>query len=451
MSNHRDSDGIAQLSELMRDDRAVGERDIPALDPEVQRRRRRRRRITGLVVTLVIVALVGGYVGYTLTAPVGAAAATTRVPGVVPPAAASLVMSPEGASAVTVTGGDGYLPPEAAGIWATSGGDEPRPIASITKLITAFVILQAKPLSGVDDAGPTITFDKDDHELYDKYYVLGATIAEMPTGSRMTEHDALETMLIASASNYAEAVAYWAFGSQSAFVAATQTWLAANGLTHTTIVEPTGIDARNTSTPTDMIALARLAMANPIIARIAATQVLSVPGIDPMSNTNNLLGSHGITGLKTGTLDDSGSNLLFTASLDVGLPEPLTVAGVVLGGFSRDTTSNDVIGILESITAGFHEVVVAEAGQTVGTYTTPWGESAEMRLADDASLLTWSDTPITAEMTTSTLDTGADGDEVGSVTFTAGTNTVTVPVELAGSIRPPSTSWRLTHPFELGG
>ena len=99
------------------------------------------------------------------------------------------------------------------------------------------------------DPGPTITFDKADHDLYDKYYVMGATIARMPTGSSMSLRDALATMLIPSASNYAEAVSTWAFGSQGAFLDAARRWLAAHGLTGTTIVEPTGISARNTSTP----------------------------------------------------------------------------------------------------------------------------------------------------------------------------------------------------------
>jgi D-alanyl-D-alanine carboxypeptidase (penicillin-binding protein 5/6) len=53
-------------------------------------------------------------------------------------------------------------------------------------------------------------------------------------------------------------------------------------------------------------------------------------------------------------------------------------------------------------------------------------------------------------MQTTTLTTGASGDKVGSVTWTAGSNTATVPVVLKGTIKPPTAWWRLTHPFELG-
>src|SRR5690606_12618891 len=106
----------------------------------------------------------------------------------------------------------------------------------------------------------------------------------------------------------------WAYGSQSGFLAAARGWLEANGLEHTTIVEPTGIDARNVSTPRDLLALGRLAMANPVIAEIVASETLDVPGLERRSNTNTLLGVSGVHGIKTGTLDGAGSNLLFSAT-----------------------------------------------------------------------------------------------------------------------------------------
>jgi D-alanyl-D-alanine carboxypeptidase (penicillin-binding protein 5/6) len=424
----------------------------PPIDPQVRRRRRRRGPIAGAIVTVVVLGALGGYAGYTLTAPVGAAAATSHRPDVAVPAAAKVAISPEGESAVSVigTGVEDYLGPSASGIWMAGGGDAAKPIASISKLITAMVVLDAKPLSSASDPGPTLTFDKADHDLYDKYYVLNATIAAMPTGSSMSEHDAIETMLVVSACNYAEAVADWAFGSNAGFVSATKRWLAKNGLTHTTMVEPTGIDDRNTGSPSDLIALGKLAMANPAIASIVGKSSLDVPSLQGMPNTNDLLGSDGIDGIKTGTLD-TGSDLLFSADLAIpGLTARLTVIGVVLEGESHESVDDDVQSLVRSIVAGFHEVPLGSSGQKVGTYTTPWGGSASMVLGDDASVMTWSDTPITSTMTTTTLKTGADGEKVGSVTWTAGKATVTVPVELRGSIRPPSAWWRLTHPFELG-
>lgn len=422
-----------------------------SVDPEARRRRRRIGWIVTAIVLVVLLAVPSGYVWWALTAPVSAPLVETHEPPVTVPAAAAVALPSTGASAIAVAGGDEYLGAEASGIWATSGTSEPQSIASITKLITALVILERHPLADAADPGPTITFSKADHDLYDQYYVRGATIAAMPTGSSMSLHDALATMLIPSASNYAEAVSTWAFGSQGAFRGAAQRWLAANGLTGTTIVEPTGLDARNTSTPADLIALGKLAAANPVIASIVATRSLALPGPGAMQNTNDLLGSNGITGLKTGNLGEGTYNLLFTASVPVGTAQPLSVTGVVLGGFTRANVDHDVMTLIDSIRAGFHEVPLAKRDQPVGTITTRWGASAQIVVSDYATIFTWSDTPIAVEMTTTTPKTYTDGEEVGSITWTAGPNTVTVPIEIDGAIVPPTDSWRLTHPGELGG
>ena len=398
----------------------------------------------------MIVASAGGYVAWALNAPLPEPEVTWQTPEVEVPPAATIALPVEGSAAISVAGADEYLGAEASGIWMTSGSPDPRPIASISKLITALVILDAKPLASADDPGPTIAFGEADRDLFDKYYVQGATVAEMPRGTTMSLHDALATMLIPSASNYAEAVSTWAFGSQSGFVSAARSWLAENGLTGTTIVEPTGLSPRNTSTTSDMIAIGKLAAANPVIAQIAATPSITLPGPGTMTNTNGLLGTSGITGLKTGTLGENDYTLLYTATLDIGTDLPLNVTGVALGGFSRASVSTGVINLLDSIRAGFHRVPLSARGDEVGTYTTAWGSSGRMVVLDTADILTWSDTPITVTMDTTAPETYEDGESVGSITWTAGPNTETARVALEGGIDQPDAWWRLTHPGELG-
>jgi len=446
-------DGLAGLAELLRQEPAADAPPPTERDPDDLRRRRRRRR-TGLIVTaivlVVLIAVPAGYVAWALTAPLASPTETTQAPRVPPGEPVALRLPSEGASAISVAGADEYLGPDAAGIWASSGGGDPRPIASISKLVTALVVLDAKPLAGVDDPGPTITFSEADHDLYDVYYVQGATIAAMPAGSSMSLHDALATMLIPSASNYAEAVSTWAFGSQWAFLDATRRWLDAHGLTGTTIVEPTGISPRNTCTPADLLAIGKLAAANPVIAEIVATRSLWLPVPGPMANTNTLLGTDGVTGLKTGNLGEGSHNLVYTATFDVGAAEPLSVTGAVLGGFSRDTVNASVVALLDSIRSGFHDIPVATAGRDVGEYSTPWGSTAQIVMAEDASIFTWSDTPVVVTMQTTPPEAFRDGEVVGSITWTAGPQTVTVPLEIEGSIEPPEAWWRLTNPGELG-
>ncbi|WP_239065978.1 D-alanyl-D-alanine carboxypeptidase family protein [Microbacterium hibisci] len=445
------ADGLEEFTQLISQEEMFGDPPRREVDPAVRRRRRRIALLVTAIVLLVLVGVPAGYTGWALTAPLGAPAVETWTPPVETPIAAVVSVPSQGAAAVSVAGGDEYLGPTASGVWVSSGGDEPRSIASITKLVTALVILDRHPLADASDPGPTITFSKADHDLYDQYYVRGATIAAMPTGSSMSLHDALATMLIPSASNYAEAVSTWAFGSQWAFRDAAARWLAAQGLTGTTVVEPTGLDARNVSTPSDLIALGKIAAANPVIASIAATPSIELPGPGYLSNTNDLLGSNGVTGLKTGNLGGGTHNLLFTASVPVGTAQPLQVTGVVVGGWDRASVNRDVMRMIDSIRAGFHDVPVATRDQHVGTLTTAWGSSARLVVAGFAAIFTWSDTPISVEMTTTTPKTYEDGEVVGSITWTAGPNTVSVPVEIEGTIEPPTDWWRLTHPGELGG
>lgn len=439
-------DGLVGLDELWRSDPAGPEHDV---DPQRRRRRRRWGLVTALIVALIVFGTPTAYVGWALNAPVASPTVTSQTPTAPAGPAAAVLLFRDGASAISVTGGEEYLGPDTGGVWLTSGTDEVRPMASISKLVTALVVLDAWPLDGTD-VGPTLTFDAADNDLYDEYYVRGATIAAMPTGSEMSLRDALATMLIPSASNYAEVVSTWAFGSQGAFVGAARRWLAANGLDSTTLVEPTGLDPRNTSTPTDLLALGKIAAANPVVARIAATPSMTLGGAGTVRNTNGLLGTAGITGLKTGNLGAGSYNLLYTASLDVGAAAPLSVTGVALGGYSSAAINESVVATLESLRRGFHSVPVATAGQQVGSLATAWGSSARMVIAEDASIFTWSDTPITVSMDTTAPVTYEDGEVVGTVTWTAGPQTTTAPVKIQGEIDPPSEWWRLTHPDQLG-
>ncbi|HEY0260085.1 MAG TPA: D-alanyl-D-alanine carboxypeptidase [Lacisediminihabitans sp.] len=450
---HDQDDGLSDFAAMLARGRTqYAGAPVAPQDPAeaaAARSRRRRRRLVSSIVGLVVVALIGGYVVATLSLPAGGATVDVALAKVEPPAAAALSLPATGESEVSVTGtGDFQSTTGTKEIVASAGGTGPLPIASISKLVTALVILQAKPL-GVGEAGPTITFDKADHALYDKYYVQQASIEPMDTGSVMSERDALETILVASACNYAEAVSTWAYGSQAAFLSATKKWLTAHGLTSTRLVEPTGVDARNVSTPADLLALGRLAMANPVVAAMVRLPSVAVGSIGPIAATNDLLGVDGVNGIKTGTLVTT--DLLFSAEVPVGLAFPVTVIGVVLGGDSRASVDADVRRLIASLESGFHDVPLIKRGQVFGRYTTPWGDDATVVAGTAASVFTWSSTPITSAITTKPVTTASDGTTVGRVRFAAGTSAVSVPLLLKGTIAGPDAWWRLTHPAAILG
>lgn len=415
-----------------------------------KRRGRRRGLIATAIVMVVILGTAGAYVAWALNAPLPQAAVQSSAPQPPVTAAVTVPLSPEGSSAISVSGGDEYLGQEASGIWMANGATDPRSIASITKLIAALVILERTPLAP-GEGGPMLTFSEADNDLYDKYYLMGATIAPMPTGSSMSLHDAIATMLLPSASNYAEAVTTWAFGSQSAFLGATKNWLDSHALTGTTIVDPTGISAANTSTTADLVAIGKIATANPVIAALVSQSAVPVGNTTTVRNTNSLLGMEGVNGLKTGNLGDGQFTLLYSASLPVTPDTTLSVVGVVLDGQTRESVNASVLSTLSTLRLGFTEIPLASRDQVVGTATTAWGESAEIVIARNAAIRVWSDTGITVSMDVTDLTAFEGGASAGTITWTAGSHTVEVPLEIRGSIEPPTEFWRLTHPDELWG
>jgi D-alanyl-D-alanine carboxypeptidase (penicillin-binding protein 5/6) len=308
-------------------------------------------------------------------------------------------------------------------------------------------VLEAHPLA-VDATGPKITMTAADVGYYDSYRHQNGKVAPVHAGEVYTQRELLDLTLIESANNYATTLAVWAFGSNDAYLAAGRKWVAAHALPSIKIVDSTGLDPGDVATASDLVELGRLALADPTVAAIVGTKSITIHDVGKVDNSNELLGSHGVTGIKTGTLDAAGANLLFSAEYPIG-SKKVTVIGVVLGGTDHQTLDQAITGLLATVQAGFHDVDVSDVGDSYGTFTTPWGQKAKAVAGAEATLLTWGDTPITAKITTDPVRLAAIGASVGAVVFTAGQNSVTVPLVLSKPITDPGPGWRLTHPGEL--
>lgn len=350
-----------------------------------------------------------------------------------------ITFPPYGASGLGAVGFDGVL--------ASSGTPDALPIASITKVITSLVVLDAHPLAP-GEQGPLATFGPADEQFHADQVAQDGIVAPVAAGQTMSERNMLDLALMASANNYAQSVAAWAFGSEAAYVEAARAWLADHGLTGTTVTDATGIHPTNTSTVTDLIALAKIAVADPVVSEIVATPSVEIPGIGTVTNRNQLLGIDGVDGIKTGTLDESGACLLFSAEHVVD-GQPITLVGVVLGGPDHDVINQAIRGILAEADRGFRAVTLAEAGTAFATYSTPWGDTAAAVTGDSATVVTWGAVPVTAAAELASVQLGTAGSDVGSVVFTVGERTVRVPLVLDSTIDDPGPWWRLTNPLAL--
>jgi D-alanyl-D-alanine carboxypeptidase (penicillin-binding protein 5/6) len=408
----------------------------------LSRRQIYRRRRTVVFGGLALVLATAFYLPATLLAPLSVATASV-VSYTVPTTAAADIDWPDyGASAITAVGFDGVL--------GSAGSTKALPMASISKLITTLVVLEKKPLAKGED-GPTITMDESDIAWYNHYLALNGSIEPVRSGQQLTQLQLLEVTLIPSANNYASSMVDWAYGSESAFLHAAHAWLKDNGLDHTTFVEPTGIDAKNASTATDLVHLGELALANPVVASVVKMKSASIPDVGIVENTNKLLGIDGVTGLKTGTLGKGRANLLFSSTHKVGSTS-VTIVGVVLGGVDHDSLDVDIRRMLKGVYSGFHTVALTDKGVDFGSYTTAWKQKATMVSAESASVVVWGDTVVHAAITADDLRTGSAGQKVGTVVFTVGdpdakSTTVSVDLTLESAITDPGPGWRLTHPF----
>jgi len=400
--------------------------------------RRRRILVFGLVAALLGT---GGYAAAAGLAPVPATAATLS-PQVAATQASAQVDWPD-------FGGSAFGAVGFAGILGEGGKQNAVPMASLTKLVVALVVLDKHPL-GESDAGPDITFTEQDVANYRQAMASGGSFAPVVAGLVLSERQALTAMLLPSANNYAQSLAVWAYGSSEAYLEAAAAWLAERGLTDTVVADLTGLSAQSVSTPADLVEIGKLVEANAALSSIVALPAATLPGAGTVNNTNLLLGTNGVDGIKTGTTIAAGACLLFSTELTIGT-KAVTVIGVVLSGDTQVEVRAAVTSLINSVRAGFHDVQLTEAGTRYGEYATSWGQSSGIVAAEAASVLVWSDTAVVGVVEATPASPGPAGENVGTVDFTVGENTISVPLELDATLTDPGPAWRFANPGELFG
>ena len=174
------------------------------------------------------------------------------------------------------------------------------PIASLTKLMTAMVVLDANP-----DMREEIRIDDADVDR------LKHSKSRVRVGATMSREAALELALISSENRAASALARHYPGGLPAYEAAVTAKIRALGLTHTALADPTGLSPHNTSTAAEVARIAAAAARYPAIARISSdkSSEVEVNGRPrELRNTNHLVGAKGwdIRLSKTGYTEEAG-------------------------------------------------------------------------------------------------------------------------------------------------
>ncbi len=182
--------------------------------------------------------------------------------------------------------------------------DRVAPIASLTKLMTAMVVLDAK-----QDMDELIEIDRSDVD------VVKHSSSRVPVGSLISRRDVLQLALMSSDNRAAAALARTYPGGNEGFKAAVRRKIVALGMTQTVIEEPTGLNPRNRSTAGDLVKMATASAKYPDITDITtqSKELINIDGREvEYRNTNRLVGAKGwdIGLSKTGYIQEAGRCLI---------------------------------------------------------------------------------------------------------------------------------------------
>jgi D-alanyl-D-alanine carboxypeptidase (penicillin-binding protein 5/6) len=249
----------------------------------------------------------------------GPAAASSAIPGTVWPA--------YGQAAFVRSGQTTHVGPN----------QHPAPIASVAKVMTAYLVLRDHPLRLGQD-GPTITLTSADVADTDRRRSRSESVVAVAAGERLSEREALLALLLPSANNIAAVLARWDAGSTARFVARMNAAAQSLGMSRTRYTDPSGFDETTVSTAADQLRIVARSMQLPVFAGIVALPSATIPVAGLVRNTNRLLGYGGFVGIKTGSDAAAGGCFAFRAIRSIG-GKRTTITGVVLGQPGDDELS----------------------------------------------------------------------------------------------------------------
>ncbi len=207
-----------------------------------------------------------------------------------------------------------------------------RPIASLTKLMTALVVLDAR-----QNLNQTLTIDQNDRDN------IKHTYSRVRFGTKVSRRDALHLALMSSENRMASALARHYPGGRSAFIRAMNNKARQLGMRNSRFYDSTGLSTRNVSTARDLAKLITAAYRQPLIRQFTQDtnkeMRFSTPAYSLMFNNTNPLVKNpdwDVRLSKTGYTDEAGRCLLMRAK-----PDQQELAIVLLNSVGKRTPVGD--------------------------------------------------------------------------------------------------------------
>ncbi len=348
-------------------------------------------------------------------------------------------------------GGQAALDVQGIGTFGSSGDQKPVPIASVAKVMTAYIILRDHPLkSGA--AGPKIKIDQ---AAQDQANAGQESTVDVTAGDSITQREALESILIASANNVARLLARWDAGSEKSFVVKMNATAKKLGMTNTTYTDPSGLTNSTVSTAVDQVKLAKAAMASePAFREVAAMMSYDdYKGVNH-GNWNQLVGQNNVVGIKTGTTTSALGNLVFAAKKDVN-GETRTIIGAVIRQQANASNGNSILKaalnagdqLIRAAQGALKSATIYKKGDVVGYADDGLGGRTPVVATQDVTAIGWSGLKVKLSFAADKVPhTAKAGTKVGTLTVGDGSGSaVQIPVALQKDLAEPGFTSKLTR------
>ncbi len=312
-----------------------------------------------LAVTVVGSPVLGGSADTTTTT-VGVTTTTTTTTTILTP---PLAWPGQGSGAIAIPG---------LSVAVASSSQPQVPIASITKLMTVWVVLHRRPLRG-GQVGPCLVVTPAEVAQYREQVATGQSTVKIALGLRLCENILLRGLLVHSAADYAHLLVALTGWSQATFVRVMNRDARVLGLSRTHYVEPTGIDPRDLSTALDQATLAvDLLAAEPIVRSIVRLPAIRLPVAGWEGSFTPDVGVGGVVGVKSGFTPAAGGCDVMAVDFTDG-SRTLTIYSVVLGQGGGDPLGAAGAGALALARSAWSSVRAGTGGLTwVGPRRDVW-------------------------------------------------------------------------------
>ncbi|MFE5664822.1 serine hydrolase [Streptomyces niveus] len=346
--------------------------------------------------------------------------------------------------------GQGFMAATGLGTVDSFGEQKAVPIGSVAKAMTAYVVLQDKPLKK-GAQGPSITVDAKAEEDGGLDAQGESTLNTVKEGDKLTQHDALAALMIPSANNIARLLARWdTGGSEEEFVKKMNDTAAELGMKNTKYTDPSGLDATTVSSAEDQVKLGQELVEIEALMDITKLPEWTDPSGKTWRNYNTLVPYDGALGIKTGSTTKAGGNLLFAAHKMVGDTDQLIV-GAILGQHQApiiDTVNAASKEVMRATQDELDGATIVKKGQVVGEVDNGLGTKVPLVAVEDVKAVGWSGLTVKLELTDgakSVPQSAAAGTHIGTLTVGEGKSQVEVAVALQDDLAEASFLDKLTR------